>query len=447
MNRYALCPHSRRRLQCIIARNEDAKTKNILHLPNVVADGLATVARIFSAIRSRATISRPPLQIRVTLLIVVSLRAHEGTKSGSRVCSGHGHARHARARANHSGFAEADPEFSRRQNGECGVVAGLFRRRFCTHAVCFCSRDLACSPIVLVAGRSFSRQTSGWASTTSSWRSHPLSAGFFSGKSSRALPQPASVLQWPTSPMWSRRKNELARLARLARLSVLASCSDRRSAVCWEISTRDFLFGWPVVLSLTNGIYCYFFVPESLPSDRRKPFELGRANPVGSLVLLRSHPELFRLATIQFIGYIAHEVFEIWALYTIFRYAWSSGMVGLSLAIVGALSVAISGGLVPVVVRRLGERRTLYIGQFFGGAGMLIAGLARTGTLFMASIPIMMLWTISGPAAQGMMTHRVSEREQGALQGAITSLRSVAMLFGPLLFPFTFAFFIDPGRA
>ena len=121
-------------------------------------------------------------------------------------------------------------------------------------------------------------------------------------------------------------------------------------------------------------------------------------------------------------------------------------MVGLSLAIVGALSVAISGGLVPVVVRRLGERRTLYIGQFFGGVGMLMAGLARTGPVFMASIPIMMLWTISGPAAQGMMTHRVSEREQGALQGAITSLRSVAVLFGPWLFPFTFAFFIDPKQ-
>jgi DHA1 family tetracycline resistance protein-like MFS transporter len=97
-----------------------------------------------------------------------------------------------------------------------------------------------------------------------------------------------------------------------------------------------------------------------------------------------------------------------------------------------------------LIVSRLGERRTLYVGQFFGGLGMLFAGLARSGTLFMASIPIMMLWTISGPAAQGMMTHRVSEREQGALQGAIASLRSVAVLMGPALFPFMFAYFIDP---
>ncbi len=122
-------------------------------------------------------------------------------------------------------------------------------------------------------------------------------------------------------------------------------------------------------------------------------------------------------------------------------------MVGLSLAVVGALSVAISGGLVPFLIPRLGERRTLCTGQFFGGLGMLLAGLARTGTSFMASIPVMMLWTISGPAAQGMMTYRVSEREQGALQGAIASLRSVAVLFGPALFTFTFAFFIDPKHS
>ena len=196
-------------------------------------------------------------------------------------------------------------------------------------------------------------------------------------------------------------------------------------------------------LSLTNAIYCFFFVPESLPRDRRKPFELRRANPVGSLVLLRSHPELFRLASIQFIGYLAHEVFETWALYGIYRYMWTSGMVGLSLAFVGALSIVISGVIVPFIVPRLGERRTLYMGQFFGGLGMFFAGLARTGTMFMSSIPIMMLWTISGPAAQGMMTRRVNEREQGALQGAIASLRSVAVLIGPGLFTFTFAYFID----
>jgi DHA1 family tetracycline resistance protein-like MFS transporter len=199
-------------------------------------------------------------------------------------------------------------------------------------------------------------------------------------------------------------------------------------------------------LSLANAFYGFFVLPESLPPEKRKAFTLRRANPIGSLVLLRSHPELFRLATIQFIGYVAHEVFNVWALYTIFRYAWREGTIGLSLALVGVCSIVISSWTVPAMVSRFGERRTLYIGQFFGAVGMILAGLARTGAFFFLSIPVMMLWTISSPAAQGMMTRRVSESEQGELQGAIGSLCSLAWIIGPGLFTFTFAYFIEPAK-
>ena len=199
-------------------------------------------------------------------------------------------------------------------------------------------------------------------------------------------------------------------------------------------------------LSLANALYGYFVLPESLPLEKRKRFTLRRANPVGSLILLRSHPELFRLATIQFIGYVAHEVFNVWALYTIFRYAWREGTIGLSLALVGACSIVVSSWMVPAMVSRFGERRTLYIGQFFGALGMVFAGLARTGAFFFFSIPIMVLWTMSSPAAQGMMSRRVSDSEQGELQGAIGSLSNLAWIIGPTLFTFTFAYFIEPAR-
>ena len=199
-------------------------------------------------------------------------------------------------------------------------------------------------------------------------------------------------------------------------------------------------------LSLANWLYGFLFVPESLPLERRKEFTLRRANPIGSLVLLRSHPELFQLATVQFIGYLAHEVFTVWALYAIYRFAWSPGGIGTSLALAGVCTAAISAGLVRPIVARLGERRTLYVGQFFGGLGVLMAGLARNGSVYLGSIPIISIWNISSPAANGMMTHRVSESEQGELQGAISSLRAIAMMAGPSLFTFTFALFVDPKR-
>ena len=74
---------------------------------------------------------------------------------------------------------------------------------------------------------------------------------------------------------------------------------------------------------------------------------------------------------------------------------------------------------------------------------MLIAGLARTGLAYFISIPVMMIWTIAGPAANGLMTRRVGESEQGELQGAISSMRAIAVIIGPGLFTFTFAYFID----
>ncbi len=197
-------------------------------------------------------------------------------------------------------------------------------------------------------------------------------------------------------------------------------------------------------LSLTNWMWGYFFVPESLAQEHRKQFALRRANPVGSLVLLRSHPELWRLATIQFLAYTAHNVFSVWALYSIYRYNWNQLTIGISLMIVGICTAIVSGGLTGRMVRRFGERRTLYIGQFFGATGMTIAGLARTGAAYLASIPVISLWNFSMPAAQGMMTHRVSEREQGELQGALSSLRSITFIIGPITFSWIFSWFIDP---
>ena len=199
-------------------------------------------------------------------------------------------------------------------------------------------------------------------------------------------------------------------------------------------------------LSLLNAAYGFLVLPESLALEKRRAFSFRRANPVGSLVLLRSHPELFRLSAVQFIGYTAHEVVQIYVLYAIYRYAWQEKTVGLSLAFVGVCTVLISGGMVRPFVARLGERRTLYIGQMLGAIGMVLMGWATTGFLFMIGVVVMSMWSLSGPAAQGMMTHRVSASEQGELQGAISSMRAIAMLIGPGLFSFTFAWFINAQR-
>jgi MFS transporter, DHA1 family, tetracycline resistance protein len=196
-------------------------------------------------------------------------------------------------------------------------------------------------------------------------------------------------------------------------------------------------------MALVNAAYGFFVLPESLPKEKRSPFLLKKANPVGSLVLLRSHPELSGLALMYFLMQLAHVVLpSVTVLYMGYRYGWNEMQVGLMLAGVGVCSMIVQGGLVKPVVARLGERRALALGLIFGALGFAIYGLATNGTLFLVGIPVMALWGFAGPSAQALMTRHVSPSEQGQLQGAIASITAIAGLFGPAIFTQVFATFI-----
>ena len=198
-------------------------------------------------------------------------------------------------------------------------------------------------------------------------------------------------------------------------------------------------------LCLANAIYGAFVLPESLPLERRSPFSWARANPLGSLRLLRSHPELFGLASVTLLYYVAHEVLpSTFVLYTQYRYGWDIHIVGLTLAAVGICTAIVSGGLVGPIVARLGERRAALTGLAFGAAAFSIYGGAPAGRLFLAGVPVMAFWGLYGPSAQGIMSKRVGPSEQGQLQGAIMGLRGLGGLVSPFIFTFTFATFIGP---
>jgi DHA1 family tetracycline resistance protein-like MFS transporter len=207
-----------------------------------------------------------------------------------------------------------------------------------------------------------------------------------------------------------------------------------------------FPFWAAAVASLANAAYGWLVLPESLPPERRRPFSWRRANPVGSLRLLRSHPELQGLAGVSFLSGLAHAVLpSTMVLYTGYRYGWDERSVGLVLAVIGICSAIVQGVLVAPAVRRFGERKTLLAGLSGGAAGLLVYGLADSGMLFMIGVPIVALWGLVGPSAQGLMTRQVSASEQGALQGANGSLLGIAMMIGPGLFAGTFAHFIGPA--
>jgi DHA1 family tetracycline resistance protein-like MFS transporter len=201
------------------------------------------------------------------------------------------------------------------------------------------------------------------------------------------------------------------------------------------------------VFALLNTLYGLFVLPESLPRERRTPrLEWKRANPIGSLRLLRSHHELWGLTWVNFITYIAHEVFpNVWVIYCIAAFGWSTGSIGLTLALVGVVAAINQSTLVGPVVKRLGERRTLLASLVVAAAGLALMGVDN-GILFLVAAVIISL-PMYQASSQALMTRRVGPAEQGELQGALGSVRGISMLLGPALFSLTFAQFAGPWRS
>src|SRR5882762_1627051 len=199
-------------------------------------------------------------------------------------------------------------------------------------------------------------------------------------------------------------------------------------------------------LSLANFLYGLFVLPESLPVEKRAKSAWHMANPLGSLTLLRFHPELAGLSVVVFLYYLAHQSLQnVWVLYTEYRFGWSTRGVGISLALVGVCAVIVSGGLVGPYVKKFGERFSLVSGLFYGFLGFVGFGLAWRGWGVLAAIPFIALWGVAGPAMQSLMSPRGDATSQGKLQGAINSLRSLTGMAGPPLFSQVFAIAIAPN--
>ena len=193
-------------------------------------------------------------------------------------------------------------------------------------------------------------------------------------------------------------------------------------------------------LSALAFLYGLVVLPESLPQDRRMPFSWRRASPLGALSLLRSHPELGGLAIVNFLLYFAHHVFSaVFVLYAAYRYGLGSLETGLLLALAGALDVAVQGWLVGRVTARLGDPRTMVLGLAGGATGLLAMAVAPSAGWFVAALIPNALWGLAMPTLLALMTRRVSEREQGQLQGANNSVASIAGVASPLFFGWVYS--------
>jgi len=181
-------------------------------------------------------------------------------------------------------------------------------------------------------------------------------------------------------------------------------------------------------------------VPRSARSDGK------RANPFGSFKSIGSFPGLGPLLVVYFFFQIANVVYpSIWAFYTLERFAWSPGMIGLSLAIYGISFGLVQGLLVQPSIRRFGHRGTVVLGLGLEAVMLFVLAFVTSGTLLLILIPISALGAGGMAALQGIMSRRVADDAQGELQGVLTSVNSLSAIMAPLVMTRSFAYFTAAG--
>ncbi len=187
-------------------------------------------------------------------------------------------------------------------------------------------------------------------------------------------------------------------------------------------------------LSLANFLYGYFVLPESLSLENRRKFELKRANPFGSLIHLKKYPAITGLIFGMFLLYLAGQTMpSIWAFYTKYQFKWDEAMIGYSLAFVGVCVAIVQGGLVGISMKKLGDRKSVFLGLLLNFIGFTLFAIADQPWMMFVFTAIYALGGIGPPALQGIISNDVPPNEQGELQGVLTSLQSLTTIFNPIV--------------
>lgn len=201
-------------------------------------------------------------------------------------------------------------------------------------------------------------------------------------------------------------------------------------------------------ISLLNFVYGWFVLPESLAPANRRPFELWRANPFGAFRVFATYRGVLPMVLVMGLFFFATSVYPaIWAFWGIAKFGWSEAMVGATLAVFGLIAGGFQGLLTGPATKRFGEWTVALFGLVC--ATLVVLGYGFVGSLG-AVIALMILHGPEGfvhPLMTSLLTRRVPEDAQGELQGGISAVTNVAMLFGTVFFAFVFGHFWAEGRA
>lgn len=194
------------------------------------------------------------------------------------------------------------------------------------------------------------------------------------------------------------------------------------------------------LLAATNATWIFFTLPETLAAQHRRAFDWRRANPLGTFRPLFAMKGALPLLVVAFIWQLAHQVYPAtWAFYAELAHGWDSRAIGWSLAASGTAMALVQIFVTGRAIATLGEVRTLMIGLVVATIAYAAYAVATQGWQVYVILTVGALQMLAYPSLTAMLSRRVDASNQGALQGGMASIASVAAILGPLTLTQTLA--------
>jgi len=189
-------------------------------------------------------------------------------------------------------------------------------------------------------------------------------------------------------------------------------------------------------LSLASAGLITFFLPESLPKERRQtaPIRLRDLNPLAAIGAMARLPAMGRLfAGLCLFNFAFNSINSTQTLYFIQRYTAQPWQLGLQLVAAGVTVAGVQALFVQKAVARFGERPAAVI-SLLGQAVFALAILKAPS--FWIIVPLTVanstMSTFTFPTIGSLASGSAPAQEQGALMGVTTALGSLMSIAGPL---------------
>jgi DHA1 family tetracycline resistance protein-like MFS transporter len=187
-------------------------------------------------------------------------------------------------------------------------------------------------------------------------------------------------------------------------------------------------------LTLLNGLYGYFVLPESLPASQRKAFSWRSANPVSSLRKLGQLKGVGPLVGVVAFSALAQFVlYTVWVLYNSFKFGWGPSENGWSLAVVGIVAVLVQGVLMGRLLKRYAPPKLAIMGLISSVLAYTLWGAATEGWMMYAVIALNLLGGTVNASVQSMISSAADSKSQGQTMGAVSALNSLMAVVAPML--------------